>query len=88
MTGAAIYIRPMCMAAAAILCTSCATPPPPAAVCPVVIDLPKPMQARIADEAETLPPDSYLFNFVLPDWIRMRDEARAICGYERMEAKD
>ena len=71
-----------------LLLAGCATPPPPAAVCPVVAQLPAQTQARIADEAEALQPGAYLRELVLPDWIRMRDEARAICGYERMDARE
>ena len=71
-----------------LMLTGCATPPPLSAVCPVVAQLPQQTQARIADEAEALPSGAYLRELVLPDWIRMRDEARAICGLERMRADD
>lgn len=88
MSVRSIYIRAMCMASAPALCTSCVQPPPPIAVCPVVAQLPAQTQDRIADEAEALPAGAYLRELVLPDWIRMRDEARAICGLERMKADD
>ena len=71
-----------------LLLAGCVQPPPPAAVCPVVAQLPQQTQARIADEASALPRGAYLRELVLPDWIRMRDEARAICGYERFQADE
>lgn len=71
-----------------LLLAGCVDRDGPGPVCPVVAQLPAQTQARIADEASALPRGAYLRELVLPDWIRMRDEARAICGYERMEAKD
>lgn len=83
-----IYVRAMCMAAAPLLCMSCASSPAPAPVCPVVAVLPAQVQDRIADEVEAMPAGAYTRELVVPDWIRMRDEARAICGLERMQADE
>lgn len=74
--------------ALALLLAGCATPPGPAPVCPVVAVLPAQVQDRIADEVEAMPPGAYTRELVVPDWIRMRDEARAICGMEKLHASD
>lgn len=85
-----MHIAPLAMTLAglALLLAGCVHPSPPLAVCPVVIELPAQTQDRIADELEALPRGAYLRNLAVPDWIRMRDEARAICGLERMRADD
>lgn len=66
----------------------CAIPAAPRPVCPVVLDLPPQVMDRIADEIEAMPPGAYTRELVVPDWIRMRDEARAICGMEKLHASD
>lgn len=37
----------------------------------------KAQQAQAAAELRKLPPDSVIGNAIVPDWLRMRDEARA-----------
>lgn len=71
-----------------LLLAGCAAPAAPRPVCPVVLDLPPQVMDRIADEVEAMPPGAYTRELVVPDWIRMRDEARAICGMEKLHASD
>ena len=71
-----------------MLLAGCAAQTPPGPVCPVVIELSGPLQDSLADELEALPRGFVGLQWALLDWARMRDEARAICGLERMRADD
>lgn len=46
-------------------------------VCGTVAGISPAQQAMILRELQALPPDTVLENVVLPDWVRMRDEAKA-----------
>lgn len=69
---------------AALLLSACATArPEPVPVvkiqCASVTAISKAQQAKAADELDLLPEDSVLGTVIVPDWVQMRDKARA-CG--------
>lgn len=78
------------VALALLLLSGCVGMPSPASrgVCPVVIDLPADLQGRFYTEMDALPAGFDNLRWAIIDWIRMRDEARAICGTERFEARE
>lgn len=75
------------MIASAFL-TGCATAPhepmrvSAPVICGTVAPITKQEMARAANELDGMPSNSVIASKIMPDWLRMRDEARA-CRAER-----
>jgi starvation-inducible outer membrane lipoprotein len=67
--------------AATTLLSACQTVPRDIVLrCGTIKDLSKEEQARAAEELRKLPPGTVIGGFIVPDWLRMRDEIRACRG--------
>lgn len=74
---------PCLLSLGSLLLTGCVTAPrepvkPVVTVkCGRVLPVTRAQQTQAADELDALPDDSVIANVIVPDWQKMRDEARA-----------
>ena len=70
------------LALATTLISGCMTAPsePPRVVCPREVEYSRELQAAAADELAALPKDGVIRGRFMPDYGRLRDQARACRG--------
>jgi starvation-inducible outer membrane lipoprotein len=73
--------RTLLLLAATTLLSACQTVPRDIVLrCGTLKDLSKEEQKRAVEELKRLPPGTVIGGFIVPDWLRMRDEIRACRG--------